>query len=138
MHNKQLADQMGVPQEHRDRIDDIHNILEELLKPENRSSDTYHKIEELEYELQHLWGFPKDPSKHTWKKEYLFRCAWAGATLECVKSGERFTIPENVKERDCFFFGDGAMIDVGRLYSYYRLSGCFVVEDILPEDVCTE
>lgn len=54
MHNKQLAEQRKIPQEHRNRIDDIHIILEGLLKPENRSSDTYHKIEELENELQDL------------------------------------------------------------------------------------
>ena len=128
MHNKTLADMQGLTQQERNEIDDIHEQLEKLISCTPFSQEVYDKIERIEYTLQSLWGFPKDPDKHTWKKVYEFRCQWIDRVFECKKTGERFTIPKDVKERDCFFFGGGAMIDVGRLECYSRFAGCFEVE----------
>lgn len=125
-HNPTMANALGVSQENRNKIDAIHKILElavgEDLYPEFFHS-IYKTIEDEEYRLQSLWGFPQDGSKHTWKNLYKFRVEWSGRTYVCNTTGEEFTVPWDVRERDFYAFGE-AYLDVGTLDGYYRISNC--------------
>jgi len=133
MHNKQLADELGISQEERVEIDRIHERLHDLMSRANLgvfNQSVHDAIEEYEYQLQSLWGFPLDESKHTWKHQYKFKCEWVGKRFRCQSTGEIFEIPETVRERDFYSWGE-AYVDVGRLNCYSRFSNC---EEILTEE----
>lgn len=49
---------------------------------------------------------------------------FVGRKFQCDKTKEIFTIPEDVRPRDFFAFGDGCFIDVGDGY-YSRAGGYF-------------
>lgn len=119
--NMQLAKLKGLCEEDIEHINLIHEELEVLLKCKY-SKQIYETIENLEYLLQHLWGFPQDPSYHTWKKRYEFKCQWANRTFRCKDTGVEFTIPEGVEEGAFFIIGKG-WLDVGRLNAYSRSGG---------------
>lgn len=123
--NKYLTEKMCISEEDESEIEAIHEVLSDILKTEINTglNDQYYDvIEDLEFELQSLWGFPKDASKHTWKNRYKFKCQWAGRKFMCFETGETFTIPDDVEETDFYPIGKG-YIDVGRLDSYNRWSG---------------
>lgn len=130
MINMQLAKARGLSDEEIEQIEYLHGRLELYLVYGclcGYDEDLYTTIEEKEYLLQRLWGFPQDPKQHKWKHIYKFKSQWAGRTFWCVITGEEFTIPNTVKERDCFYFGK-AFVDVGRLDGYSRFSNCKEVE----------
>jgi hypothetical protein len=79
--------------------------------------------------LQQLWGFPQDCGFHRYADDYEFKCHWVGKKYRCVRSGEVFVIPDSVHETACYFFGEGAMVDVGRHNAYCRFSGVEEVKD---------
>lgn len=123
--NKYLAQKMCISEEDELEIEAIHQVLSDILKTEinnGLNNHYYDVIEDLEYELQYLWGFPKDGDKHTWKNRYKFKCQWAGRKFQCTETGEVFIIPDTVEETDFYPVGKG-YIDVGRLGSYNRWSG---------------
>lgn len=125
MINMQLAKARGLSDEEIEKIDYLHWVLDLCLERGcllGYDEDLYKAIEQFEYILQDLWGFPQDPAFHTWKHRYKFKCQWAGRKFRCISTGEEFTIPNSVEERDYFSFGEST-IDVGRLDSYYRFNG---------------
>lgn len=125
MINKTLAEKQGLDDETITEIEQIHSLLQSLLEKANLgvfNTSVYNAIEKLEFQAQELWGFKQDPGYHTWKRLYEFRCQWVGRKFQCGKTGEIFTIPEDVMERDFFRVGDG-WVDVGRLNFYSRFSG---------------
>ena len=54
-----------------------------------------------------------------------FLAYWCGTRWKCVETGEILVIGDNVRYRDCFFFGN-CMIDVGDGY-YSRGSGNYAL-----------
>ena len=124
--NRQLAEARGLSEEAINEIDRIHSLIDEFTRAwvgEPFSQGRKDEIHSLEYLLQRLWGFPEDCDYHRYAHEYEFKCQWVGKKYRCRKTAEVFEIPYEVKERDCYFFGDGAMIDAGRLNYYARFSG---------------
>ena len=125
--NPTLVKMRGIDEESVKQINLLHEKLDKLDKLMSRASlgvfqlDVYQRIETIEYALQNLWKFDTDPSMHTYKYLYKFRSQWTGRRFQCKTTGEVFTIPEDVKERDCYWFGK-AMVDVGRLDAYARFS----------------
>jgi len=69
-----------------------------------------------------------DKSYHRYLNEYKFKKQWVGRKFKCVSTGEMFTIPFEVRERDFFKVGDG-FVDVGRLDAYCRMAGVVEVSD---------
>lgn len=124
--NRFLAGSRGLSEETIKRIDILHDFLEHIIEEailKNSSGESTLKvIAYWEEYLQSLWGFPVDPSKHTWNRRYLFKKQWAFTNWECEQTGEKFTIPFGVEETDYFVVGKG-FVDVGRYGSYHRVSG---------------
>lgn len=125
MVNRELAEQRGLFEEEILEIDRIHDLIAKFTRAwikEPFSEARKEEIHDMEYILQSLWGFPKDRGYHRYAREYEFKCNWAGRRYRCIKSGEVFEIPYDTYETACYFFGDGAMVDVGRLNAYSRFS----------------
>jgi hypothetical protein len=123
--NSVLAKQRELSEEDIVNITSIHEKLYYIIEKRvgmGFNQAVYNEIEKLENSLQGHWGFTIDPSYHTWKKSYKFKCQWANRTFKCLDTGVLFTIPEFVKERDFFSIGAGG-IDVGRLDCYSRVIG---------------
>jgi hypothetical protein len=123
--NSVLAKQRGLSEDDIANITCIHEKLYDITEKRvcmGFNQAVYDEIEQLENSLQGHWGFTIDPSYHTWKKLYKFKCQWANRTFKCLDTGTEFTIPESVKERDFFSIGAGG-IDVGRLDCYSRVIG---------------
>ena len=126
MVNMQLAKARGLSDEEIKQIEHLQRRLELYLEHgciHGYYESLYYAIEEEEYLLQRLWGFPQDSDYHTWKHRYKFKSQWAGRTFRCNTTGEEFTIPNSVEERDFYSFGE-AFVDVGRLDCYSRFSNC--------------
>jgi hypothetical protein len=122
-----LAIMRGIDEASVKEINKIHDKLDSVLASAAEigfSTATYSYIEDLELSLQSLWKFPEDIGYHRYKHIYKFKCQWARRVFQCIATGELLTIPDDVKERACYFWGNGAMIDVGRLDCYSRNSGC--------------
>lgn len=128
--NMALAERQGLTEEEIRGIEDIHVLLECLMETSKHgySEILYRFTEGAEYILQEVWGFPYDPSKHTWKYRYKFKAEWVGTKWRCTKTGEAFTVPVDVEEKKCYSWGE-AMLDVGVLDGYCRMSNCVKVED---------
>ena len=124
--NRMLAQMRGISAESVKAIDLIHEELEKMIENHvslgTEESLVLEEIERLEYRLQDLWKFPRDPEKHTWKTRYLFKNNWANTTWRCEETGDVVTIPFEVEETDFFLIGNG-YIDVGRWGSYSRRAG---------------
>ena len=122
--NPTLVKMRGIDEESVRQINLLHEKLDNLM---SRASlgvfqlEVFQRIETIEYALQSLWRFDTDPSMHTYKHLYKFRCQWVGRRFQCKATGETFTIPENVKERDFFRVGEG-FVDCGVLDGYARFS----------------
>lgn len=132
--NPTLVKMRGIDEESVKQINLLHEKLENLMSRANLgvfNQSVYDEIEKMEEQLQVLWNFSIDKSMHTYKRLYKFRSQWIGRVFKCKTTGETFTIPENVKERDCYWFGE-AMVDVGRLDAYSRFSN---VIEITNQDV---
>lgn len=54
-----------------------------------------------------------------------WRQSLIGNKYRCNNSGEILIIPDTVQERDCFYWGDHCMLDVGRMNFYSRSGGNF-------------
>ena len=131
-HNKELAKQQGISQEACIAIDEMHKMREQIMA---RPSMFFESIEEtvealhgIAFALQWLWGFPLNKKMHKDVFDFEFKQLWAGKKYKCTKTGEVFTIPDDVKECDFFSFGE-AFVDVGRRGSYCRMSNCISVKD---------
>lgn len=129
-HNKELAKKQGLSEEACIAIDELHKMRDQIVsRPDMFFDDTEDAVEALHgisFALQWLWGFPLDKKMHKDVFDFEFKQLWAGRKYKCTKTGEVFTIPDDVKECDFFQFGE-AFIDVGRRGSYCRLSGCISV-----------
>lgn len=130
-HNKELAKQQGISQEACIVIDEMHKMREQIMaRPSMFFESTEEAVEALHgiaFSLQWLWGFPLNKKMHKDVEDFEFQQAWVGRKFKCKSTGEVFTIPKDVEERDFFSFGN-AFVDVGRIGAYYRLSGCEEVE----------
>ena len=130
-HNKELAKKQGLSEEDCIAIDVLHKMREQIVsRPDmffDNTEDAVEALHGIAFALQWLWGFPLDKKMHKDVFDFQFNRMWAGLKYKCTKTGEIFTIPEDVKERDFFSFGN-AFVDVGRLGAYHRLSGCEEVE----------
>lgn len=131
-HNKELAKQQGISQEACIAIDEMHKMREQIIaRPSMFFESTEEAVEALHgiaFALQWLWGFPLNKKMHKDVEDFEFNRMWAGFKYKCTKTGEIFTIPEDVKECDFFQFGE-AFIDVGRRGYRYRMSNCISVKD---------
>jgi hypothetical protein len=80
-------------------------------------------LTQSDYELQSLWGFPKDASYHVYARRLKFKLAWVGRTFKCVDTGTLVTLRSvDVYERSLVSVGHGA-IDLGRFEAYHRVIG---------------
>lgn len=123
--NRVLAELRGLGPETIERIDHLHSLIYKLIEDnigKEFSESVYAEIEGYEYVLQRCWGFPENHNRHTWKKVYQLKNEWVGRKFMCTDTGEEFTIPFDVRETDCFYFGN-AFIDVGRAGCYSRQGG---------------
>ena len=129
-HSKELAKKQGLSEEDCIAIDVLHKMREQIVSRPNmffdNTEDAVEALHGISFALQWLWKFPLDKKMHKDVFDFEFKQLWAGKKYKCTKTGEIFTIPEDVKERDLFFFGE-SFIDVGRRGSYCRLSGCISV-----------
>ncbi len=129
-YNIDLAIERGLTDEELTTLNVLYHKLEMFLtRPtmyvnEDEVEDVIHGFE---YVLQSVWGFSPDRSKHRYVREYRFKKQWVGRVFKCVKTGEQFTIPSDVKERDFYKVGEG-FIDVGRMSAYSRFSGVIEVK----------
>lgn len=64
--NNKLADTLGIPQERRDKIGRLHKKLQYVCSHPNEYAGPVLLVEILENELQLMWGFDRDSTKHTW------------------------------------------------------------------------
>lgn len=130
--NRALANLRGVSEEVCLLIDGVHDCIQNLMKLTHHNGadedNVFLAIESVECVLQELWRFPVDKNRHTWKHRYKFKCRWAGTKWKCNTTGVIFTVPDDVRERDFFTFGE-ALLDVGRREYYCRMSGCHKVEE---------
>ena len=129
--NPTLIKMQGIDEESVKQINLLHEKLDKLMSSASLgvfSQEIYDEIERIEMALQLLWGFGVDKSMHTHKHLYKFRSQWAGRRFQCKTTGEVFPIPEDVKERDCYWFGK-AMVDVGRLDAYARFSNVIEISN---------
>lgn len=123
--NRDLARLRGISEETCQYIDEVHRGLNNLLAlwaGESWEEPRHKLIESTEFMLQELWGFEQDSAYHTWTKRYKFKTEWAGRVFRCTTTGECFTIPASVEERDFYQIGEGG-VDVGRLNFYSRFIG---------------
>ena len=134
MVNEKLASEKGLSWTEIRIISLIHEVLKNKVDnacKEGYCEETFKYIENCEYFLQTMWGFPQDGSKHTWKRQYWMKAIWAGRTFRCADTGMVFTIPDNVQERDFFPFGM-SFVDVGDCWGYVRMGGS--AEEIVEEE----
>ena len=131
-HNKELAKKQGLSEEDRIAIDVLHKMREQIMaRPSMFFENTEDAVEALHgiaFALQWIWKFPLDKKMHKDVFDFEFNLMWAGREYKCTKTGEIFTIPDDVKECDFFQFGE-SFIDVGRRGSYCRMSNCISVKD---------
>lgn len=59
---------------------------------------------------------------------------WAGRTFQDTATGETLTIPDDVREKQFFQFGD-SFIDVGN-GEYSRAGGAFIEISVDDADIC--
>lgn len=124
--NRDLAEVRGLSEEAILEIDRIHDLIDKFTEAwvkEPFTQSRKDEIHSMEYLLQQHWGFPKDCGYHRYARQYEFKCEWVGRTFKCTETGEEFTIPYDVKEKDFLSFGK-AFVDVGRLNCYSRFSNC--------------
>lgn len=128
--NRELAKQRGLREEDIDYIDILHGMADYVMKmgADGNYTDTFVEkyLRQIEFELQSCWKFEQNETYHTYYKNYLSKKQWVNRKFKCIKTGEVLEIPWEVKETDCFFWGDGCMIDVGRAGFYSRASGDFL------------
>ena len=131
-HNKELAKQQGISQEACVAIDVLHKMREQIVsRPDmffDNTEDAVEALHGISFALQWIWKFPLDKKMHKDVRDFEFKQLWAGKKYKCTKTGEVFTIPNDVKECDFFQFGE-AFVDVGRRGSYCRMSNCISVKD---------
>lgn len=123
--NRYLAVSRGLDDTTIERIDYLHEYLDKLMKAwvkEPFQQGRKDEIHSVEYQLQGLWGFEHNMDYHTYAPLYEFRCQWVGCTFQCQDTGETFTIPADVREKDFFSVGNG-YVDVGVLNRYCRFGG---------------
>ena len=123
--NRWLAEERGLDDSTIDKIENLHILIENLIKAntgKEYSDNVFNEIEGYEYLLQECWGFTKDCDYHTWKNTYKLKNEWVGRKFECTVTGLTFVIPYELKERDFFTFGN-CFVDVGRIGCYGRFGG---------------
>ncbi|MDB4311982.1 hypothetical protein N9937_00990 [bacterium] len=106
MHNSKLADSRDLSIVDRKAIDEIHNRIDEIFESIEAFvtihgyKSTVNIIEDLEFILQGLWGFPKDKSFHT----YWYRIP----TCECpfLDNYDLVGVNRRIYDRSCPFHGD--------------------------------
>lgn len=131
--NRKLAELRGIDEATCLEIDKIHEGTDKYIK--DAIDYSYPEacvkvsLQETDFLLQELWAFPEDKAMHTLYKKYLFKKQWYGKKYKCNGTGEEFTIPFDVYETACYYFG-AAMVDVGRLDAYCRFSNCVEVKDV--------
>jgi len=129
--NPTLVKLRGIDEESVRQINLLHEKLDKLMSRANLgvySQSVYDEIEKIEEQIQFLWKFGIDKSMHKHKHLYKFRCHWIGKKFQCKTTGEIFTIPENVKERDFFRVGEG-FVDTGVLDGYSRFSNVIEISN---------
>lgn len=129
--NPTLVKMRGIDEESVKQINILHEKLDKLMSRANLgvfNPVIYDGIETIENQLQLLWGFGIDKSMHTYKHLYKFRSQWIGRRFQCKTTGETFTIPEDVKERDFFRVGQG-FVDCGVLDGYSRRSNVIEISN---------
>ena len=125
-HNKELAKKQGLSEEDCIAIDVLHKMREQIVsRPDmffDNTEDAVEALHGISFALQWIWKFPLDKKMHKDVFDFEFNRMWAGLKYKCTKTGEIFTIPEDVKECDFFQIGKG-FLDTGRLAVYCRLMG---------------
>lgn len=124
--SRMLGAARGIPEEDLLKIDHLHEVIENYIR-KALEEDYWQDVvivclQDLEYELQYLWGFHQDKEFHTYWKQYLFRKAWYGRKFRCLSTGVEFTMPVDVRQGECYAVGEG-FIDVGWHEAYYRIVG---------------
>ena len=67
--NMQLARNRGLHLQHVKRLSALHKEAQRLIDEvcEGDEEEHYQQIEQLEFQMQRVWGFEENPSEHTWK-----------------------------------------------------------------------
>lgn len=97
--NQNLIAKQGVSEENQDRLCELYDELEDLIELGNINPNIVEvrkvaeDIEQLEFELQRLWGFPQDANFHRY---------WL--SLDSCKCGKRDNL-------DMIYFGRGKIIN---------------------------
>lgn len=124
--NMTLAEIQGLSEQDISKIKQIHETID-LFIPFAIEKDypvAYVRdvLTTYEFDLQKLWRFPQDETKHNRFKLYEFKKQWVYRKFRCLGTGVQFVVPISVKECDFFPIGNG-FLDVGRLNGYSRMSG---------------
>lgn len=118
--NEALARERNISKEDQDLISEIHDHLEYYVTnaykwPEARQILVDH-FRAIEYLLQDLWGFDRDPDLHTWKYKLYERfreIEYVGNVYRCTETGETRKVTLNdVNSKVLFSVGNG-FIDFG-------------------------
>ena len=126
--NIELAKARGV--EHNiDKINMLHNLRERQMEIANKGLSLSEVAErslilhDIEFQLQELWGFPRDGRYHISVDNFKFLCNWVGRVFTCTDTNETIILGrEDVYE--CAFISVGkGFIDLGRLNAYHRIIG---------------
>lgn len=125
-HNKELANKQKLTDGARTAIDELHEMRHQIMcHPNMYFKNTEEAVEALHgiaFALQWLWSFPLSKTMHKDVEAFEFNQKWRGRKFKCTETNVEFTIPDNVKERDYFLVGNGAL-DLGRLKLYSRIVG---------------
>lgn len=120
--NTELAKVRGISDEGVEAIDSIHEIIDCIIALADRNDDretrlrAFDNVENLEYELQKLWGFDQNNVYHTWGQRLFKRYReldYVDSVYRCNQSGERRTIKlQDVEKGGVVTVGEG-FIDFG-------------------------
>lgn len=72
-YNEALADEMGVSEDNRVKMDDAYERLIQVCNYPETHEDPEKVVTDIEFELQALWGFPQDPKFHRYQ-QYIKGC----------------------------------------------------------------
>ncbi len=62
--NEKFADKQGISEENRNLLEELYILLEDILFHPEQYDNPVERIEDIEFRMQYLWKFEKDPTRH--------------------------------------------------------------------------